>query len=150
MPADLYPALRTHLREHYGDLALLAPHGLATDLPQVLASKSKPGIWFHDLPALSTLRGTIAAVDAGTTPAGMAMVGVAQSGLEAYQTHVASGVGTFQEGQAMILLRTSTCWRNSQGYFGWYQTTRRQWEPSGHIRKEAIVGMAYTTSTPRT
>ena len=79
-------------------------HGLATDPPQVLAPNVKPGIWFHDLTALATLRGTIAAVDAGTTPAGMAMAGIAQSGQEAHQTHVASGVGTSQEGKAMILL----------------------------------------------
>ena len=61
-------------------------------------------MWFHDLLALATLCGSIAAVDAGTTPAGMAMAGVAQSGYRAYQTHVASGVGTSQEGEAMILL----------------------------------------------
>ena len=103
VPAELYPALRTHLREHHGDPALLAPHGLAVDPPNV-PPNVKPGIWFHDLPALATLRGTIAAVDAGATPAGMAMAGVAQSGLEAYQTHVASGVDTSQEGEAMILL----------------------------------------------
>ena len=29
-PVELYPALKTHLREHHGDWALLAPHGLAT------------------------------------------------------------------------------------------------------------------------
>ena len=40
VPAELDPALRTHLREHHGDLALLAPHGLATDRPQVLAGRS--------------------------------------------------------------------------------------------------------------
>ena len=96
VPAELYPALRTRLREHHGDLALLAPHGLATDQPQMLGPKVKPGMWFHDVPVLATLRGTIAAVDAGTTPAGMAMAGVAQSGPEAYQTHVASGLGTSQ------------------------------------------------------
>ena len=67
VPAELGPALRNHLREHHGDLALLAPHGLATDPPQVLAPEVKPGIWFHDLPVLATLRGTVAAVDAGTT-----------------------------------------------------------------------------------
>ena len=33
VPAELHPALRTHLREHHGDLALLAPHGLA-DYPR--------------------------------------------------------------------------------------------------------------------
>ena len=86
VPAELHPALKTHLREHHGDLALLAPHGLATDPPQVLAPNVKPGIWFHDLPALATLRGTIAAVDARTTPAGMAMAGVAQIGHKAYQS----------------------------------------------------------------
>ena len=53
VPAELYPALKTHLREHHGDLALLAPHCLATDPPQVLAPNVKPGIWFHDLPALA-------------------------------------------------------------------------------------------------
>ena len=103
VPVELYPALRTHLCEHHGDLALLVPHGPATNPPQVLAPNVKPGIWFHDLPALAILRGTIAAVDAGTTSAGMAMAGVVQSGLEAYQTHVASGVGTSQEGEAILL-----------------------------------------------
>ena len=34
----------------------------------------------------------------------MAVTGVAQSGPEAYRTHVASGVGTSQEGEAIILL----------------------------------------------
>ena len=33
LPAELHPALKTHLREHRGDLALLAPHGLATPPP---------------------------------------------------------------------------------------------------------------------
>ena len=33
LPAELHPALKTHLREHHGDLALLAPHGLATNPP---------------------------------------------------------------------------------------------------------------------
>ena len=70
----------------------------------MLAPEVQPGIWFHDLPALATLRGTVAAVDAGTTQAGVAMAGVALSGPEAYRTHVASGVGTSQEGEAMILL----------------------------------------------
>ena len=37
-------------------------------------------------------------------PAGMAMARVAQSGHEAYRAHTASGVGTSQEGEAMILL----------------------------------------------
>ena len=82
----------------------MAPHGLATDPLQVLAPKVEPGIWFHYLPALATSRGTVAAVDAGTTPASMAMAGIAMSGPEAYQTHVASGVGPSQEGEAMILL----------------------------------------------
>ena len=58
VPAKLYPALKTHIREHHGDLALLAVHGVATEPPQVLAPNVKPGIWFHDLPALATLRGS--------------------------------------------------------------------------------------------
>ena len=97
VPAQLNPALHTHPREHHGDLALLAPHGRATDPPNVLAPEVRPGIWFHDLPALATLRGTVAAVDAGATQAGMSMAGVAHSGPTAYKTHVASGVGTSQE-----------------------------------------------------
>ena len=31
LPAELHAALKTHLREHHGDLALFAPHGLATN-----------------------------------------------------------------------------------------------------------------------
>ena len=31
MPAELNPALHTHLQEHHGDVALLAPHGRAID-----------------------------------------------------------------------------------------------------------------------
>ena len=80
------------------------PHGRATDPPRALAPKVEPGIWFHDLPALATLRSTVAAVDARTTQAGVAMAGVAQSGPAAYHAHVASGVGTSQEGEAVILL----------------------------------------------
>ena len=84
LPKELYPALRTHLREHNGNLALLVPHGLATYLPRVLAPKIKPGIWFNDLSALATLSTTIAAVDAGKTRAEMAMAGVAESELEVH------------------------------------------------------------------
>ena len=84
VPAELNPALHTHLREHHGDLALLAPHGRATDPPNVMAPEVQPGIWFHDLLALATLRGTVAAVDAGATRAGMSMARVAQSGPAAY------------------------------------------------------------------
>ena len=104
VPAELHQALRTHLREHHGDMALLAPHGRATDPPRVMAPETRPGVWFHDLPALATLRGSVVAVDAGATQAGMAMAGVVQSGLGEYQAQVASGVGTSQEGEAMALL----------------------------------------------
>ena len=75
--AELYPALKTHLHEHHGGLALLAPHRLATDEPQVWAPNAEQGIWFDELPLPATLRGTIAAVDAGTTLGGMALVGEA-------------------------------------------------------------------------
>ena len=56
-----------------------APHGLTTDPPKVMAPNAEPDIWFHDLPALATLRGTS-------------------------QAHVASGVRISQEGEASILL----------------------------------------------
>ena len=84
VPEELYPALHTHLREHNGNPALLVPQGLATYPPRVLAPKVKPGIWFHDLSARATLRGTIAAVDAGKTRAETAMAGVAESELEVH------------------------------------------------------------------
>ena len=70
----------------------------------MLAPKVQPGIWFHDPPALATLLGTVAAVDARAMRAGMSMAGVAQSGPMAYRAHVALGVGTSLEGEAMILL----------------------------------------------
>ena len=40
VPAELHQALRTHLREHHGDLALPAPHSRATDPPNVLVPKA--------------------------------------------------------------------------------------------------------------
>ena len=146
VPAELNPALHTHLREHHGDLALLAPHGRATDPPNVLAPKVRPGIWFHDLPALATLRGTVAAVDAGATRAGMSMARVTHSGPTAYKTHVASGVGTSQEGEAMILLSyIRRLAQQPQVY--WCRTWKRQWGPSARTKQTALVGMASTTST---
>ena len=83
VPAELDPALKAHLHQHHGNLVLLAPHSVATIPPQGLAPNAEPSMRFHDLPALATLCGTIAAVDAGTTPAGMAMEAVIQSGHEA-------------------------------------------------------------------
>ena len=63
--AELHLARNTHLREHHGALALLAPLGLASSPPHVLAPNAEPGMWFHDLPALATLRRTISEVNAG-------------------------------------------------------------------------------------
>ena len=117
VPAELHQALRTHLREHHGDTALLAPHGRATDPPRVLAPETRPGVWFHDLPALATLRGSVVAVDAGATQAGMAMAGVVQSGPGEYQAQVASGVGTSQEGEAMALLSYARRLATQQGVY---------------------------------
>ena len=84
----------------------------------MLAPEVQPGIWFHDLPALTTLRGTVAAVDAGAMRAGMPMAGVAKSGPAAYQAHVASGVGTSQEGEAMILLSYIRRLAQQRGVYG--------------------------------
>ena len=103
VPAELHQALRTHLREHHGDMALLAPHGRATSPPRVLAPETRPGVWFHDLPALATLRGSVVAVDAGATQAGMAIAGVVQRGPGEYRAQVASGVGTSQKGEVIAL-----------------------------------------------
>ena len=70
----------------------------------MLAPNTEPGIWFHGLPAPATLRGTIVAVDAGATLAGMAMAVFAQWGPGLYRAHVASWVGTSDEVQAMVLV----------------------------------------------
>ena len=43
VPAELNQAPHTHLREPHGDLALLAPHGRATDPPHVMAPRGSPG-----------------------------------------------------------------------------------------------------------
>ena len=80
-------------------------HTTGPPTPQnVLVPKAQPGMWFHDLPALATLCGTVLAVDAGATRRSMAMAGVARSGPTAYHARGASGVGTSQEREAMILL----------------------------------------------
>ena len=42
-PSELHQALRTHLREHHGDLALLAPHGRAADPPQCASPQGPAG-----------------------------------------------------------------------------------------------------------
>ena len=88
----------------YWQWSQTSPAPPVTVTTAVLAPNNEPRIWFHDLPALGTLHGAITAVDVGTTAAGMAMAGVAQCGHGAYQAHVASAVGTSQEGEAMILL----------------------------------------------
>ena len=72
--------------------------------PQVLAPNFEPRIESYDLLALATLRGTTAAVDAWTTPAGINMAGVVQLLHEAFRAHIACGVDTSQEGEAMNLL----------------------------------------------
>ena len=147
LPAELSLAVHTHLREHHGDLAPRVPHGRATDPPHVLAPEVQPGIWFHDLPVLATLRGTASAVDAGATRADMSMAVVAQSRPTAYRAHVASGVGTSQEGEAMILLSSvGRLAQQPEGYIGWCRIRRRQWGPFARTKRGAIVETAYITS----
>ena len=151
VPAELSPALQTHFREYHGDPALLPRHGPANDPPQVVAPEVKPGIRFHDLLASATLRGTVAALDAETKQPGMAMAGVARSGLEAYRTHVASKVGTSQETEAMVLLpyhrmlaqhpRVFWLVRGSEAASGALGTYHEGAE-------KAIVGMVSTTTVP--
>ena len=70
-PSELGPALRTHLREHFGGHAMLHPHKAPTAAHVYLQPRTDLGIWFHDLPPLATICGAIVATDASTTPAGM-------------------------------------------------------------------------------
>ena len=64
--------------------------------------RKDPGICFHDLPRLATIQGAILAIDAGTTYAGMALASGRTPGR--YNTRVASGVESLQEGEAMTRL----------------------------------------------
>ena len=97
-----------------------------------------------------SLRGTVIAVDVGSTPVGMAMVGVAQCGLGAYLAHVASGVGTSQEGEAMIPLSYV---RYNHGYTGWCRTWEaavgapRIYQEEGHYGDG--IHHLYATCLPR-
>ena len=60
LPLELHPALRTHLREHFGALATPHPH-CASTAPCYLQPKTELGIMFHDLPLLPTYCGAIVA-----------------------------------------------------------------------------------------
>ena len=53
LPSELGPALRTHLREHFGGHVTLNPHRALVAAPIYLQPRTKPGIWFHDLPPRS-------------------------------------------------------------------------------------------------
>ena len=98
LPSKLDPALRTHLHEHFGDQATLVPHRGPTVQPY-----TEPGLWFHDLPPLATIQGTIVAADAGTTPVGGNDHGACIRTC-ASATECPLGWGTSQEGKAMTLL----------------------------------------------
>ena len=46
---ELHPALKMHPHGHHRDLALLAPHGPATEPPHSVAPKTELNVWFHTL-----------------------------------------------------------------------------------------------------
>ena len=96
-------ALQTHLEDHFGDNAILHPHEPPPAAPRYL-QLTVPGIWFHELLSLATIRGAIVATDAGATLAWKVMVLAYESAPGEYITKVASGVGTSQDGEAMTLL----------------------------------------------
>ena len=83
---------------------MLHPHWTPTAAPMYPQPWMEPGIWFHDLPPLATIRGAIMATDAGTTPVGMTMVIAYERAPGEYATETASGIGTSQEGKAPALL----------------------------------------------
>ena len=56
---ELSPALWTHLREHFGGHATLYPHRPPVSAPMYLQPRTEPGIWFHDLSPLATIRGAM-------------------------------------------------------------------------------------------
>ena len=75
-----------------------------TATPMYLLPQTEPGIWFHDLPPLATIRGAIVATDTGTTPAGMTMALAYERAPGECTTETTSGIGTSQEGEALTLL----------------------------------------------
>ena len=100
-PAELHPALKTHLREHHGDLASLAPHSLATD-PPPRYWPPRPSLGFG-----STTYSVALLLQWMLAPRWRAWPwrGSHTAGQErAKLAHLVSGVGTSQEGEAMILL----------------------------------------------
>ena len=99
--SELGPALRTHLREHFGGHATLCPHRAPVASPMNLQPRTEPEIWFHDLPPLATICGAIMATDACTTPAGMTMAIAYESARGEYIAVTTSGMGTSQEGEAL-------------------------------------------------
>ena len=66
-------------------------------------------MWFHDLPPLATICGSIVATHAGATSTEMAMALAYESAPGEYITKAASAVRTTQEGEAMTLL-LCVCW----------------------------------------
>ena len=104
VPAELGPALRTYLCEHHGDLALLAPQGLATDPSQVLAPEVKAGIWFHDLRAPAPPHAPWPQWMPGPRKQAWLWQGSPKAGLRPTGPTWRAGVGTPQGGEAIILL----------------------------------------------
>ena len=112
-----------------------------------MVPKAVLGIWFHDLPALATLRGIVVAVEAGATRGGMAVAGVAQNWPATYQAQVTSAVGTSQEEKPMI--RPSYVRRLAQqpGVYSLVPDSEAAVEPSARTMRRATAEMVYATST---
>ena len=78
--------------------------------PNILYPHTEPGLHFHDLPELATVRGRILGVDAGTARAGeegrppMSAAGYAAGATGEGEASVAGGPGTSQKGEALALI----------------------------------------------
>ena len=57
-PSELHLALCIHLR-NFGDRASMVLHRCPLEELGYFQPRTEPGIWFHDLPALATIQGTI-------------------------------------------------------------------------------------------
>ena len=86
--------------------------------PKYMRPVMELGIWFHELPPLATINGAIIATDASTTVVGMVRVLVHERTRGEYNTRVALGVGTSQEGEAMTLLLYVRWLAPQEGSFG--------------------------------
>ena len=107
----------------------------------MLYPRTEPGIHFHDLPELATVRGKLPGIDAGTASEGeegrppMSAAGYAAGAAGQGEASVAGGPGTSQEGEALALIEYVIAQAYKGGVTGSSGTRRRRWGHCGNTRR---------------